>query len=342
MLKKTGFVIIGSGSISDIHAQAIRDIPEAELIGVFDINKENAARFAKKYGIINYDSLQGVYDDDRVDAVNICTPSGLHAKIATEALRAGKNAVVEKPMALTAEDCDKIIEAEKRSGKMCAVISQLRYADGVMAVKKAISEGSLGKPVMGSVYMKYYRSPEYYSSSAWRGTWEMDGGGALMNQGIHGIDLLLHFMGNVKSIKAAAKTLVHNIETEDTAAAVLEFENGAVGVIEGTTSVNPGYPRIIQLCGSAGSITLEENNIKKWDIDKERPDTSDIAVAAHSNPTDISYLGHKRQLQNIVNAINKKEPLEYTGAQARETVRLICGIYQSAKTDKTIILNGSK
>jgi UDP-N-acetyl-2-amino-2-deoxyglucuronate dehydrogenase len=206
-----------------------------------------------------------------VDVVNICTPSGLHAKLAVRALNAGKNVMVEKPLGLNVKECDEVIQAAKQNKKICAVISQLRYSKSTGLVKKAIDEGGIGRPVEAGVYMKYYRAPEYYSSSKWRGTWQMDGGGALMNQGIHGVDLLLHFMGRVKSVQAITKTLMHKIEVEDTAIAIVEFENGAVGVIEGTTSVHPGYPRRFEICGTHGSIIMEEDRIIKWDT-KEASD----------------------------------------------------------------------
>jgi predicted dehydrogenase len=262
----------------------------------------------------------------------------LHAKFAVEALKAGKHVIVEKPLALNLDDCRKIIEAEKKSGKICAVISQMRYDDTVRFVKAAIDDGHLGDMLAGSVYMKYYRKPEYYGNSSWRGTWAMDGGGALMNQGIHGIDLLLYFLGEAKAVMGCVKTLAHKIEVEDTAAAIVEFNSGAIGVIEAATSIKPGYPRMFELCGKKGAVGMQETAITKWDIDIKGPVSPTEVRSGHNNHTNIEAEGHKRQFEELVNAICTNGKLSYNASDASKTVELICAIYESSKTGKRIEL----
>lgn len=338
MNKTINFALIGSGAIAAVHAKALAKTRGGKLVGAYSDNETQLNEFCLSFGITPYRSIEQLYSDSNVDVINICTPSGLHAKYTVAALDSGKNVVVEKPIALTVEDCQKVLDAESRSGKICAAISQLRYDDTTRAVRQAIDSGKLGNMLSGSVYMKYFRSAEYYSSSTWRGTFEMDGGGALMNQGIHGIDLLLGYMGRAKSVSGIVKTLRHNIEVEDTAAAIVEFESGAIGTIEGTTSVTPGYPIRFELCGINGTVFLEGSKISRWDIPCERPENSAEQKSAHSDPANLEIVGHMRQFEEVVESITTGKPLQYTAQDAADTVRLICAIYTSSKTGARIEL----
>lgn len=344
MPKIIGFGIVGCGVISRWHADAIESIQGAKLIGATDPNEEALKKFTGDYNIRGYSTLEEMLACDEIDAVSICTPSGLHAPQAIQAANAGVNVIVEKPMAITREEIDAVIEACEKNDVKLAVVSQLRFSDSVQKVKKAIENQELGNIVLCDLYMKYYRSPDYYATSNWRGTWKMDGGGALMNQGIHGVDILQYIMGPVKSVFGQVRTLTHDIEVEDTACAILEFENGALGTIEGTTSVYPGYSRRLEIHGDQGSIILEEDNIVEWNTIDEKGDenltTSNSAeFNSSSDPAAIGKQGHIKQLTDFVNAIvEDRDPLidQYDG---KKPVEIILSIYESSRTDKKIILN---
>lgn len=329
-------VIIGCGVIAEFHYNALTALDSAEVIGVYGNIKEQCEDFAKKHGIKAFNSLEEVYQSD-CDVVTICTPSGTHAELAISAMQNGKHVIVEKPLAITAEDCHRIIKTEKETGKVCAPISQLRYSDSVRKVKDVVESNGLGQLTLCSIYMKFFRSKTYYAGS-WRGTKNMDGGGALMNQGIHGIDILRFICGDIKSVQARVATLVHDIEVEDTAVASLEFKNGALGVIEGATSVTPGYPRRLELCGSVGSLAMEEDAIVRVDAPNLDLEIGFNDAENFKDPTAFSYEGHKRQFNNVINTILGKEKLDYTCEDATKTVELILSVYESSNSGKRIEL----
>jgi len=341
-VKKLGFGIVGCGMISEWHARAIAEIDGIYLVGVTDVNKNSRERLAKKYGVRAFDTYEQMLNCAEVDVVCICTPSGLHAPLAIQAAKAGKHIIVEKPMALNLEEADQMIHVCEENRVKLSVISQLRFTEAIGRLKEAVDKGLLGRLIMGNIYMKYYRSQEYYDSSSWRGTWKMDGGGALMNQGIHGIDLLQYIMGKVKSVFAYARTLARNIEVEDTAVAVLEFDNGALGIIQGTTSVYPGFPRVLEINGSKGTIALEEDSIIKWEIEGLSPPEGVVIgktkANSASNPSDFSIEGHIKQIQDMAHAIwEDRKPLvdQYEG---RKPIEIIMAIYESSRTKKMVTL----
>ena len=297
-MKKLGFGIIGCGAISHMHAGAVNAIENAVLVACTDVNEKNLQEFSVQYGITPYSDLEEMLNDKRIDVVSICTPSGLHKKFCVMCADAKKHIVVEKPMALTTEDCDEIILACDRNNIKLEVISQNRFKEAFRFVKTVVEDGKLGRIVCADIYMKYYRSPEYYAASNWKGTWKMDGGGALMNQGIHGVDILLFIMGGVKSVFGYARTLARDIEVEDTASAVVEFQNGALGVIQGTTSVTPGYPRKLVINGDKGSIELIDGDITVWDIEGvEKPDFGTVSGQSHNDPMAFNIDGHVQQIE---------------------------------------------
>ena len=334
------FALIGCGAVAKHHIKAMKLVDGGKFIGVFGAVREQTEAFATEHGLHIYETLEELFCDKKIDVVCICTPSSSHAELAIRAMENGKHVVVEKPMALTIEDCKAVIDAEQRFGRKCEVISQLRFSDTVHEVKKAIDGGYLGKIVNTGLYMKYYRSEEYYAASDWRGTWKHDGGGALMNQGIHGIDLMRYFMGSPVKISAVAKTLAHNIETEDTAAAILEYPNGAIGVVEGTTSVYPGYSRRFEICGTKGSIILEDDRVIKWDTDAPRSNTEyEKRDFGASNPDAISAKGHAAQFTDIIEAIRDGREVANGVQSGAATVAVILGIYEAAKAKKQIDVN---
>ena len=326
MSKKLNFTVYGCGNISNVHATAVKALEDAELIGCADINKASADAFAEKYGIHSYESLEDMISDDKVDVVCICTPNGTHADIAIKILKANKNVIVEKPMAITTEECDRIIaEAEKSKGKIM-VISQMRTAPDIIKAKEIVQSGALGKIVLCDLYMKYYRDPSYYKGS-WHGTLKMDGGGALINQGIHGVDIIQYIVGPIVNTKSFVKTLVHDIEAEDTVVSAVEFENGAIGVIEATTSINPGFDREIKIHGSRGCIEICQTCIERIVIDGvEQEAKKFVSRGDSSSATTVTYEDHARQFDTFIRAING-ENIEYIdqyeGRKAVETIQRI-------------------
>ncbi len=341
-MKNLGFGIVGCGLISDWHARAVEAIEGAYLVGVTDVNKDAREKTALKYGVRSFDSFEQMLNNKEIDVVSICTPSGLHAPLAIKAADAGKHIILEKPMALNLKESDEIIEACDKNNVKLTVISQLRFTDSVARVKAALAEGLLGRIIMGNVYMKYYRSQEYYDQSSWRGTWKMDGGGALMNQGIHGIDLLQYIMGDVKSVFAHTRTLARNIETEDSAIAILEFENGALGSIEGTTSIYPGFSRVLEVNGSKGTIALQEDSIIKWIIEgKDAPEgvlERETSNKSASNPADFGIEGHIAQITDMVNAIREDRKPLVDQHEGRKPIEIIMAVYESSRTGKLVTL----
>ena len=315
---------------------AITDIENAGLYGAYDPFDKAADLFCEKWGTKKFNSVNEILSSNEIDIVSICTPSGTHADLAVAALEKGKHVIVEKPMALNPADCERIIQAQNKSGKKCVVISQLRFSETSKKVINAIADGKLGKLLECSIDMKYHRNEEYYNASNWRGTWAMDGGGALMNQGIHGIDLMLYYMGEVKSVYGICKTMRHHIEVEDTAVAAVEFKNGAIGVIQGTTSVSPGYPRCFTICGTDGSIILEEDSILKWDIPNEDFESESAKNNSFADPAAISFTCHKAQIQNLINHLETCEEILIDANEGKRSVELICAIYKSSKTGEKI------
>ncbi|NLA85336.1 MAG: Gfo/Idh/MocA family oxidoreductase [Clostridiales bacterium] len=344
MKKRLGFGIVGCGVISDWHAAAINEIDCTVLVGVTDVNEHKRVETAKKYNARPFDTYEQMLENNEIDIISICTPSGTHAPLAIEAAKAGKHVIVEKPMALNLAESDQIIKACEENKVKLTVISQLRFSDAVAKVKDAVDSGLLGKLILGNAYLKYHRSQEYYDSSAWRGTWAMDGGGALMNQGIHGIDLLQYIMGDVKSVFAYTKTLARKIEVEDSAVAVLEFTNDALGTIQGTTSIYPGFPRELEFNGDKGSIVLREDCIVKWEIEgQEVPegliaDERELVYQSQSNPTGFGIDGHIKQIRQMAESIwDDTKPLvdQYEG---RKPIEIIMAIYESSRTGKKVFL----
>ncbi len=337
---KVRFGIIGCGMIANFHAAAIAEVEEARLCACYDQYAPGAEAFAEKHGITAFPSLEAMLQSDTVDAVCVCTPSGMHAQQTLSALRAGKHVVVEKPMSLSLEDADAIIGLSHETNLKVCVISQYRFREAIQTVKHAIDEGAFGKIVSASLAMKYYRSQEYYASASWRGTWKMDGGGALMNQGIHGIDVFRYLMGPVRSLTALVKTQTRNIEVEDSAVAIVEFQCGAVGTIEGSTTCYPGYPRRIEICGVNGSVVLEEDRILRWDLPVPCPAPVGMNAehVASSDPKAISVEGHVLLIQNFTDAILRDTPLLLDAQSGRAPLEVILGIYRSAKSGQAVML----
>lgn len=330
MDKTIRFGIIGCGMIAGIHAKAIESLENARLVGAVDYQPDRAAQFAREHDITAYPNAAAMLADEQIDAVCICTPSAFHADTALTALAHHKHVVLEKPMALDSKTADQVVAACEQNHCLLTVISQLRFSQDVQRVKQLLEENAFGRITMCSLYMKYWRDQEYYASSSWKGTLRFDGGGALMNQGIHGIDLLQYLMGVPRVVSGLTKTLTHDIEVEDTAAALLEFENGAIGVVEAATSAYPGFDRRLEIVGDRGHVILQENTIQQLVMDCKPVELfprQPASVNTSSDPTVLDYQMHARQIQNLIEAVHGREALLIDAAEGRKAVKIIEHIY---------------
>lgn len=343
-----GFGIIGCGMIANFHAKAIGDIKGADVVACYDSFPESGLRFAQQNACTFYVSLADMLADPDVDIVTVCTPSGAHMEPAVAAANAGKHVIVEKPLEITLKRCDKIIEACDKNGVVCSAIFPSRFHESSKIMKKAVDKGKFGTLAMADAYVKWFRTQEYYDSGQWRGTWALDGGGALMNQAIHSVDLLAWLMGDVESITAHTATLAHErIEVEDVAVATLRFANGALGTLEASTAAYPGYLKKIELYGSKGSAVLEEEDIKIWDFAK--PTKADTALLEQmkgrtktgggaADPSAIGYHGHTAQFKDVLKAIKNGTRPAIDGHEGRRSVEIILAVYKAAETGKAVQL----
>ncbi len=351
MQKKFGFGIIGCGAIGDIHAKSINNTDGAKLIAVSDIDLEKAKKYSQKYNVKYYQDYTKLLECKDIDVVNICLPSGMHMQPCVDAAVAGKNILCEKPLEVTLDKIDHINEVVRKNNVKLGVVLQKRFQESSRCIKKALEDEKLGRVISGSIYIKYYRSQEYYDSANWRGTWEYDGGGCLMNQGIHDVDILQWFLGPVKSVYAITDTVAHKgIEVEDIAVAVIRFKNGAKGIIEASTSCYPGFPSLLQIYGTLGTITLRDDKITDWkfinpteeDLDFSKQileqKNAELEDIDRSDPIAVLKNRHKYQTEDMVRAINNNVAPEITGEEARKSVEIILAIYKSSRTGEEVTL----
>lgn len=342
-MAEIGFGIIGCGNIGPIHARSLADVQEAKLVAVSDINEALAKKLADEYGAEAYTDYKEMIQRDDIQAVCLCVPSGLRAEMAEVCAAAGKHILSEKPLEITSERIDRIIAATEKAGVTLGCIFQSRFAVGPQAVHEAIEAGRFGRLVLGDAYIKWYRSDEYYKSGEWRGTRTLDGGGALMNQGVHQIDLLLWFMGKAKSVYAETALLGHEgLEVEDLACAVIEFESGAKGVIEGSTAIWPGHAARVEVHGTQGSAVIEDGEIRFWQFQKELAEDaaiqaalnkeSDLGSGAGDPLAALKHEGHRRQIEDFAQALLEGRKPRIDGSEGRRAVALIEAIYRSAES----------
>jgi len=338
------FAVIGAGNIGKIHVQALQQIADAQVSVVCSRTEAPGHALAATCGAVwEPDYITAVQRAD-VDVVAICTPSGTHAEIAIAAAQAGKHILIEKPIDITLPRVDSIITAAQQAQVVLACVFPRRFSAGVHKAKAALEAGRLGRLTMADVYVKWYRPQSYYGGS-WRGSWTLDGGGALMNQAIHNIDLLQWLVGPVDSVIGRTATLAHQMETEDTASALLTFKNGALGVIQGATSSWPGDPARVELRGDRGTIILEEGKIATWKLADAAPDEEaqmlnleETQGSGAADPTAIGSEMHRRQIVDMIAAIREKRPPMIEGAEARKSVEIIRAIYQSAAENRAVTL----
>jgi predicted dehydrogenase len=339
---KLGFSLVGCGVIADVQAQAIQQSNKVDLVSVFSRNPDNAARIGEKYNVVWATDWSTFIDNDQIDVVSVCTPSGNHLDYGKMAAESGKNVVVEKPIEVTFDRANRLIEVCKTNGVKLSVIFQNRFVSNVQNLKDQLDAGAVGDIFLGDAYIKWYRKQSYYDSAAWRGTLYLDGGGALINQAIHSIDLLQWIMGEVESVYGQTGIFTHNgIEGEDTAAAVLRFKSGALGVIEGSTSVQPAMARRLEIHGTKGTAVLNNNsftiqaNENTNVIGKE----SSIPGGGAASPLQgYSLLPHQKQFESIVDAIKNDAQPPLSGQEALKSLAIVLAIYESAKTNQPVFL----
>jgi predicted dehydrogenase len=348
MSQSIGWGIIGCGVIAPFHARAVQATAGAHLVAVADEVPQQAARLADEFGVAASPSSAALLADPAIQAVSLCLPSGLHATIGVAAAAAGKHLLCEKPIDITLAAADRLIDACQHYRVRLAVISQHRFGEPMRHIRQALADGRFGRLLFGGAFIPWYRTQGYYDSGAWRGTWALDGGGCLMNQGIHYIDLLQWVMGPVESVSAQTATLGHRIEVEDVAVATLRFANGALGLIQGSTAIYPGLPERLEIAGTGGTVVLTAGQLTAWEFKDEKgeaaPYGTKVTTAAttgatgSADPTAISGSTHAAQVADLVAAITGDHEPALPGAAARRPLEIILAIYRSAAEGRPIAL----
>jgi len=333
--------LIGGGNISETHARAARAIPGVEIAAIFGTNAEKIRRLSHEHGGVTYSDFAKFLDHRPMDFVAIGSPSGLHAEHGIAAARRGLHVLTEKPIDINTGQADALIAAASEAGVTLGVFFQDRFKPDIVRTKQWIEAGILGKPILADARVKWFRPSSYYADSRWRGTLQLDGGGALINQAIHTVDLLLWFFGDVASVQAQFKTSLHAIEAEDTLAALLEFANGATGVIQATTSVFPGYPRRLELTGSEGTLIIEHDRLIAADLHTPVENfqaLGDDRNASASSPVLNDFRGHQAVIEDFIQAIETKRSPRCSGQEGRRSLVLVEAIYASCQTGRRVQL----
>jgi len=345
-MKTWNFGIIGAGLIADFHARAIADIANAKLVGCCDKIAERAEKLAEKYAVKAFGDYEEMVNSDEIDIVTIATPSGFHLEPAAAAAEAGKHVLCEKPVEITLERIDAMIEAHEKAGTRLGGIFPYRFNDSQKVLREAINSGRFGTISYAGIYVPWWRTDEYYKDS-WHGTWKLDGGGALMNQSIHMVDMLCDVMAPIESLQAFTGTIGHpQIETEDTTVAALRYTNGALGIIYGTTASYPGQFRRFEITGTKGTVVQLEDSFTVWQFADEKPEDEEIRAkfggisggGGVSDPAAITHDNHTRNFKAFLEALETGEDFWVDGAEARKAVEIILAIYKSAKEQKPVKL----
>lgn len=343
-----GFGLVGAGMIANYHANAIKGLIEeghnVRLVGVADLAKDAAQRLASKHDVPFYtDDLAALMARPDVHVVCIVTPSGAHLEPALQAISAGKHLVIEKPVEITVERVNCLLDAAREADVLVAAIFQGRFGEGARVVKNAIKVGRFGRLIFCSAYVKWHRDSDYYTG--WKGSLALDGGGAVMNQAIHAVDLLQWLVGMPTEVFAQTTRRVHlNIEAEDTCCATFRFAGGAFGVLEATTAAYPGWERRLEICGEFGSAIIEDDRIVRWEFRTPLPGDDKVVTSGTGTgsgaraPDQISYRGHQQQLREVMEAVRGNTALSIDGHEALKTVALVRAIYESAHRETPIRL----
>jgi predicted dehydrogenase len=339
-----GFGIIGAGTIAPTHCKAIQQIANARLVSVCDQDPARASALAMRFGIRHHASdVAELLAREDVDVVNILTWSGMHAELGMQAARAGKHVICTKPLDVRLGQIDRLIQACRAHGVRLGVTHQFRGYPSYQRTKKAIEEGRLGRLFLGNAFLKWWRSQEYYDSADWRGTWALDGGGALMNQGIHYVDMLQWLMGPVSRLRGFIATQNHQIEVEDCASVTLEFANGALGCLQASTCTYAGLPARVEIHGERGNILLEDDRILLWNVEGEEAFrgagmTNTGSSADPGSGLDQAVQAHVAQISDLLAAIGEDRDPVLNGEEGRKAVEIIVATYRSAMSGDTIDL----
>jgi len=343
-MKIWNFGIIGAGNIADFHAKAVQSLYNANLVGICGTNPNKVKLLVTKYSCRVFKTADEVVQSPDIDVIIIATPSGAHLVPTIEAAKHNKHVLCEKPLEISLERIDSMIEAHEKNNTQLGGIFNFRFNEAVRVLKNAVDTGRFGTITNASVYIPWWRNDEYYKSS-WRGTWELDGGGALMNQSIHMVDLLQYMVGPVESLQAYIATLGHpQIEVEDTAVAILKFKNKALGMIYGSTTSFPGQFRRLEITGTKGTVIMEENSFKVWQFDELFDKDQEIIKkystieggGGVSDPMAIPFEPHARNIAAFIRSIEENKTFEIDGKEARKSVEIVLGVYKSAKENKEI------
>ena len=348
-MSRKKFALVGSGVIGRHHGLVMSQLADrVELVAVADLQLDRAEELAGKRGGRPYPSLTAALAAEDVDVVVVCTPTGRHGEIAIQALEAGKHVIVEKPAEITVARTDEIIAAQQKAGTLVTVISQHRFDPSTVTTLAAIGRGELGRLTSGIASIDWWRGQSYYDSGDWRGTWELDGGGALMNQGVHTVDLLVAALGKPVEVFAYTGTLAHErIEVEDVAVGVVRFENGALGVLHATTAAYPGLSARLQVHGDRGSAVIDNDQLAFFEVttagaspeEKLMGTTGSRAVAtAGSDPGQLSD-AHRLQYLNFLAALDGTEAVRVDLETNRQSIGVITGVYESARTGRPVRLS---
>jgi predicted dehydrogenase len=340
--QELGFALIGCGKIADKHLHVLTHLPGARLVACVDERPERAEeRAAKAGGTARVArTCAEALATPGVDAVTICTPSGSHAQIAVEAAAAGKHVIVEKPLALTLDEADRMIDACDAAGVKLFVVKQNRYNRPVQALRRALEAGRLGRVFLGGARVLWHRDQRYYDSEAWRGTWEQDGG-VITNQASHHIDLLLWMMGDVVSVFATGARVLHDIETEDTATVLLKFRHGAAATVQATTCAQPrDVEGSIAIFGTRGTVEIggfATNELRTWMFDEERPEDRTIHAEWGANPAGFAW-NHGEFYRDALQTIASNRRALIDGIEGRRSLEVIHAIYESMETGREVTL----
>jgi predicted dehydrogenase len=343
MAEPFGVGIVGAGTIGAVHAKAIAALDDARLVAVAEPREEAGRALAAEHGAAWAADLDALLARPELDVVVLATPSGMHPEQAVRAAAAGKHVVTEKPMAITLAGADRMIEACRAAGVTLSVIFQNRFSRDALRLKRAVEAGLLGRPVLGNAFVHWHRTQDYYDAGGWRGTLALDGGGVLMNQSIHTIDLLRWILGPVANLSAFTTTLAHQIEAEDTASATLRFAGGALGVIQGTTAARDDQPVRLEIVGTDGRAVLEGGRLAVWEAERAADaaallSADERAMTADWQPDEPFGVAHVRQLRAIFAALRAGTETPVAGAEARHAVELVLAIYRSQATGERVDL----
>ena len=333
---RVGFT--GGGNITDTHVRAIQEVPGLQAVGVCGPNSTKVAATAARHHLSAASTLAELLDKTPLDIVCIGSPSGVHTDEIALAASRGCHVLCEKPLDVTIERVDAAITAVERAGVMLGVFFQDRCTPAFRDAHAAIAAGKLGRVLLVDARVKWYRGPEYYGNSAWRGSQTLDGGGALMNQGIHTVDLLLYLLGDVTSVQARAATALHDIVVEDTLVASMTFANGALGTLQTTTAAYPGYPRRIEITGTEGTLVIEHDRIASWDLKSGREDVGGLTSATQSASTAVvaDATPHRRVVEDFMEALRTGRRPACDAREGRRSVALAEALYDSARRNASV------